>query len=240
MRTSAPMRRLFAVTAVAAALIWPDASTSAAGESAIRVACVGDSITAGVGLRNVQADSYPVQLGKLLGSRYEVRNFGHSGATMVKVSYRPYWDVPEFRAATAFKPNIVIIQLGTNDSDPAIWVAQEQRGNFRADCNAMIDHFLGPETKPLVYLCLPAPIRPGKADDRRRILREEVTGIIQDIVRKRNLPVIDLYEPLEGKPELFPDYFHPNADGAKIIANAVCGAITGRDSRHGPFWAAGK
>lgn len=225
MRTSATKCKLFAVTVAAVALTWTVASPCMADESAIRVACVGDSITAGVGLPNCQADSYPAQLEKLLGKHYEVKNFGHSGATMVKVSYRPYWSLPEFRAATEFEPTIVVIQLGTNDADPTIWVEQEQRRNFRADFNAMIDHFVGLETKPTVYLCLPPPIRPGIADERQRILRDEVTPVVREIGEKRRLPVIDLYGPLEGKAEFLPDYFHPNTEGAKIIAETIYKAI---------------
>jgi acyl-CoA thioesterase I len=227
MGTSTIRGKFLGVTAVAAAVTWAGASLLfAAGESATRVACVGDSITAGAGLRNCQADSYPAQLGKLLGERFEVRNFGHNGATMAKISYRPYWKLQEFRAATEFRPNVVVIQLGTNDADPGIWVEQEQRRNFRADCNAMIDHFAGLETKPVVYLCLPPPIRPGKADQRRQILRDEVTLIVREIAQERELPVIDLYGPLDGKSELLPDYFHPNEAGATIIAETVCKAIT--------------
>ena len=48
-----------------------------------KVACIGDSITYGLGLANRAAESYPVQLQKLLDEsepgKYEVRNFGNSG-----------------------------------------------------------------------------------------------------------------------------------------------------------------
>jgi lysophospholipase L1-like esterase len=42
------------------------------------------------------------------------------------------------------------------------------------------------------------------------------------------LPVIDLYAALSGKPEMFPDKIHPNAAGAKVMAEAVEAAILGR------------
>ena len=50
-------------------------------QGTIRMACVGDSITAGVGAARGQ--SYPAQLGKMLGERWEVRNFGVSGSTLL-------------------------------------------------------------------------------------------------------------------------------------------------------------
>ena len=53
----------------------------------IRVACIGDSITAGVG---AAGGSYPTQLGKRLGSKWEVRNFGVSGSTLLNRGDNPY------------------------------------------------------------------------------------------------------------------------------------------------------
>ena len=43
----------------------------------VHVACIGDSITAGVGAG--RGASYPAKLGKLLGTKWEVRGFGVSG-----------------------------------------------------------------------------------------------------------------------------------------------------------------
>ncbi len=47
----------------------------------IKVACVGDSITAGYGLANPGTQSYPAQLQTILGGGYTVENYGASGAT---------------------------------------------------------------------------------------------------------------------------------------------------------------
>ena len=59
--------------------VLPMFSGTASAEAKIKIACVGDSITAGVGSQNGQ--SYPTQLQALLGSKYEVKNFGYSGST---------------------------------------------------------------------------------------------------------------------------------------------------------------
>ncbi len=50
----------------------------------IAIACVGDSITAGVGSTGGN-NTYPGQLQGLLGSNYVVSNFGDCGSTMVCV-----------------------------------------------------------------------------------------------------------------------------------------------------------
>ncbi|MBQ0024637.1 MAG: hypothetical protein KBT00_02795, partial [Bacteroidales bacterium] len=57
------------------------AGTVSYAEPRVKVACIGDSVTYGYGLENRDNDSYPAQLQKLLGNGYDVRNFGHNGAT---------------------------------------------------------------------------------------------------------------------------------------------------------------
>ena len=48
------------------------------------------------------------------------------------------------------------------------------------------------------------------------------------MARRKGVPVIDLYTALSGKPEMFPDKIHPNAAGARVMAEAVEAAILGR------------
>src|SRR5262245_2052499 len=69
----------------------------------IRVACVGDSITYGFGIKDRDHNSYPAQLGALLGQKWEVRNFGVNGATALTKGTRPYVDQPAYREALAFR-----------------------------------------------------------------------------------------------------------------------------------------
>ena len=52
----------------------------------IKVACLGNSITAGAGISN-EADKYPSQLQNLLGDGYEVRNFGQNSQTVQMRGY---------------------------------------------------------------------------------------------------------------------------------------------------------
>jgi acyl-CoA thioesterase-1 len=68
------------------------------------------------------------------------------------------------------------------------------------------------------------PERWGISDTR---IKDEVIPLTARVGRKLDVPVIDLYEPLSGKPELFPDLIHPNAEGACHIARAVYTALTG-------------
>src|SRR5438270_834071 len=81
----------------------------------IKVACVGDSITQGSGL---QENTYPLQLQRMLGSNYEVRNFGVGGATLLEQGDKPYIQQKLYQDSLAFQPDVVVIMLGTNDSKP--------------------------------------------------------------------------------------------------------------------------
>ena len=47
------------------------------------------------------------------------------------------------------------------------------------------------------------------------------------MAKATGLPLIDLNTPLYSRPDLLADAIHPNAEGAKIIAEAVYGALTG-------------
>ena len=99
---------------------WLDAR-EAPKEDAVRVACLGNSITDGFGIDMASAYGYPAMLQKKLGDGYWVRNFGVSSRTMLNKGDWPYMNEPAWRDALDFKPEIVIIKLGTNDSKPENW-----------------------------------------------------------------------------------------------------------------------
>ena len=82
---------------------------------------IGDSITEGAGLSNPSLESYPAKLHRLLGPGYEARNYGVSGRTLLKKGDFPYWNENAYRQSREWNPDIVVIQLGTNDSKPQNW-----------------------------------------------------------------------------------------------------------------------
>ncbi|MDD5555778.1 MAG: GDSL-type esterase/lipase family protein [bacterium] len=186
----------------------------------IRVACVGDSITYGMGIRDRARNCYPAVLGRLLGGRYEVRNFGVSGATMLAKGVFPYRRQRAFARATDFAPHIVVIMLGTNDAAP--W-NRRHMGEFAADCAAMVEHFRRLPSGPRVFLCLPPPVY---MDGEER--PNEAIPIIRQVAGENGVPLIDVDASLRGRPELFPDGVHPGAAGAEVMAKAVYRAITAR------------
>ena len=188
----------------------------------IRIACVGDSITYGAGIKDRQNFNYPLVLGKSLGKKFDVRNFGVSGATMLKNGDYSYWERPAFKQATDFNPHVVVIKLGTNDTKPQNWKYSEE---YVLDYEAMIDHFSSLPAKPKIWLCSPAPVYQTRWGISEEIVVGGVIPKVRDLATRKGLPIIDIYSVLSNKPEMFPDKIHPNASGAKEMADAVMSAI---------------
>ena len=188
-------------------------------DSVTRIACVGDSITYGAAIRGRANHCYPKVLGDLLGKGYTVHNYGVNGATLLKNGDRPYWKLSAFKQATDFGPNVVILKLGTNDTKPQNW---GKVGNeYEADLRAMVTHFKSLPTKPMIYLCLPVPVYQTRWGINEKTVKGDVIPVIRKVARDENLTVIDLYQALSGKPALFPDKIHPNAAGAKLMAQTI-------------------
>ena len=188
-------------------------------DSVTRIACVGDSITYGAAIRDRANHCYPKVLGDLLGKEYTVRNYGVNGATLLKNGDRPYWKLGAFKQATDFGPNVVILKLGTNDTKPQNWGKAGKE--YEADLRAMVTHFKSLPIKLTIYLCLPAPVYQTRWGINEKTVKEGVIPVIRKVAKDEGLTVIDLYQALSGKPALFPDKIHPNAAGAKLMAQTI-------------------
>ena len=152
------------VIALLAMLAWVGIGARAADGpgSPVRIACIGDSITFGLGIMD-PGGSYPAQLQILMGPGYVVKNFGHSGCTVTRDSFsgwpRGYAKQAEYEDALKFQPDIVICNLGINDvSDFAV----PQHPAFVRDYLEIIAAFRARPTTPRFILWQPlAPLFPG-------------------------------------------------------------------------------
>ncbi|QMU31126.1 GDSL-type esterase/lipase family protein [Adhaeribacter radiodurans] len=185
-------------------------------QSKIKVACVGNSITAGAGVE--AGKNYPDQLQVLLGDTYDVENYGISGRTLLKKGDFPYWKEAKYQEVLQWQPDIVVIKLGTNDSKPQNW---QHKAEFKKDYIAFVKSFKKLPSHPKVYICKPMPayyenfkINPG-------VIKNEILPLIETIAKKTKVKVIDLYTPMLGKDALAPDGIHPNAEGDAVLANEV-------------------
>lgn len=203
--------------------------------NAVHVACIGDSIVYGAFLENRQKNNWPTVLGRWLGSGWEVRNYGISGTTMLKKGNSPYWNQKGYQQALTYKPDIVIISLGANDSKHPTdqhkdavnnW---QYKADFAIDYKEMIASFKAANPSAKIYVCVPAPAFPGNWGINDTTIREEIAPLVRQVAHDTDAKVIDLYTALSGKPELFPDTVHPNAAGARLIAAAVFRALTDKE-----------
>jgi len=229
-----PMKRVFSVavafgiTSVFAGCVSPSRKPALRAddyEGSIRVACVGDSITYGSGVENREVNNYPAVLGKLLGPRFEVRNFGVGGATLLREGDKPYWSLPEFQAISEFEPQAIILELGTNDSKPQNWKHGDE---FGRDLRNMLHHFASLPSRPKIWVCLPVPVYETKWGINEATVSGQIIPAIRQVAGEKNVPTIDLHLALSGRPQFFPDKIHPNAAGTAMMAMTIFTALKGR------------
>ena len=184
----------------------------------VRVACVGDSITYGHGIKDRLHDAYPGVLSTMLGEKYDVRNFGVSGTTTMMGTDMPYMNEQAYKDALAFNPDIVTIKLGTNDSKPYNWDGND---HFKKDLKTLIESFRALPSKPQIWLCLPVPAYGHAWSINDSVIYNGVIPYIREVAQEENLPLIDLNTPFQGKRQYFPDTIHPNEEGEKMIAEII-------------------
>ena len=187
-------------------------------KDAIRVACIGNSITYGARIKNRDRDSYPAVLSRMLGEAYWVKNFGVSARTLLNKGDHPYMNEKAYQDALAFNPNIVVIKLGTNDSKSFNW---KYKADFTKDLQTMVDAFKALPAQPKIYLCYPSKAYQTGDNINDDIISKQIIPMIKKVAKKNNLSVIDLHAAMDGMPQLFPDKIHPNEEGAKVMAKAV-------------------
>ena len=206
---------------------------------AIRVACIGNSITDGHGIDMATQHGYPALLQRKLGKDYWVKNFGVSGRTLLNKGDMPYMNEKAWKDALAFNPDIVVIKLGTNDSKPQNW---QYKDEFKQDLQQMITT-LAPSLaqtakkkgkkaknqspiKPRIILCTPIPAFKTTWNISDDVIVNGIIPIQQEVASQYNLQVVDLHTLFANDGDkMLSDGIHPDGKGAQRLADIIAEAI---------------
>jgi len=208
-------------------------------EGQIKVACIGDSITYGMRVKNRRHNCYPALLQKMLGEGYNVRNFGINNRNAMQVSPYTYSREKLFQQSLEFAPDIVLLMLGTNDSKKGIW---KDRSVWRKDYEKLLDNYQNLAGDPQIYLLTPPALHKVKLKDGSKgfsfemqdTAMEEICDTILETAQKRGIPVIDLHSAtLNCMSVFYKDGVHPNQEGARLIAEQIYTVLTENNNRKG-------
>lgn len=207
----------------------------AAQASPAKVACVGDSITFGSGLKPGEA-RYPQVLATLMGPDFDVRGFGNPGKTAGDYpgqAGRWYGSTREHKQALDFKADIYICNLGINDTgrwwNPELfskgyeallqaWKNANPKARFFA-WGLLGPDYRGPlNKKAFPGNCYPDVRKYAGSDNGSAANRPEAEKLIAAVARKYKVSLFDALHPLSDHPEWYVDGLHPTEQGARRIA----------------------
>jgi hypothetical protein len=166
----------------------------------IRVACIGNSITQG------STETWPHAASVILGSHYNVKNYGVGGTTMLKKGDYPYWSYSQFYEAQDFNPHIIFISLGTNDSKPQNW---QYGSEFYNNYIEFVNTFRQNGRKPQIYVCFPPPAWVDNFGITNSIIRDSIIPLIDSVRRVENVLLINWYQLMDTMSAYSDDGIHP-------------------------------
>ena len=181
------------------------AATALAAPARPRIVILGDSLTAGLGLRREQA--YPSLLQQRLdadGLKYEAVNAGVSGDTSAGGLSRLDW-------ALADEPHVLIVALGGNDALRGVPVDELER-----NLSAIIERAQAKDIS-VVLAGMEAPPNFGSA------YTVAFHNVYPDLAKKYGVPLVPfLLDGVAGVETLNQrDGIHPTAEGARMVADNI-------------------
>jgi acyl-CoA thioesterase-1 len=174
-----------------------------------KVVCLGDSLTAGLGL--VETESYPSLLQKKIDAEelpFEVVNAGVSGDTSAGGLRRLDW-------ALQGDVKVLIVALGGNDALRGLSVAE-----MRANISAIVARA---RDKGVIVMIVGMQAPPNFGQEYTVAFRQ----VFFDVAREYRTPLVPfLLDRVAGQSSLNQaDGIHPNAQGAEIVAQTVWNSL---------------
>ncbi|MAW59760.1 MAG: hypothetical protein CMJ94_02870 [Planctomycetes bacterium] len=219
--------------------VWQDFDAAPAAEAAPaqriwRIACLGDSITAGATLAHPRRLGFPEQLSARLNAevqweQHRVLNCGVGGATLLRQGDRPIHQTEAYQRAMESGFDHLVVLLGTHDT------VQEGRGNWAKanawedDLQTLVNEARRARPQATVWLMGPPPMFPdqaGLSEARRQNLEARAPRIA--VLQQRTRAFAEAtagveYLSLEGvlRRGQTTDGVHPNPFGQEAIAAHV-------------------
>jgi len=183
----------------------------------MKIACVGDSLTFGYGAETID---YPSALQQLLGDGYQVGNFGVNGACIA--GDLPYHSLSVYRTSAEFRPDVVLMMLGSNDAKPDNWNETDFVNGFAE----LIRYYQHLESNPSVYL-LTSPSADKKNDwISCAILTEIIVPMQKRIAEAYNCRLIDLHKATADVPNCYYcDGVHFSDEGYSYLAKVIAESL---------------
>ena len=244
-------RPVLSTLLVASALCGTGAHAKAA--APIKVACIGEHSTHSTEFsatnretQPVGKQEYPAMLQTLLGTGYDVRNFGDCCGSVLQgyavQETHPYvlgsnpGGGPGYQESLAFLPDIVIIgswgrhDWGMDMAAAEVWSV----AGFQQGYDDLLQRYRTLSSHPKIFVSLPIPILNGQGDvPDKGVTTSSMLPIFRAIAAKYDLPTIDLYTPFLNHMDLFKqppgahsEGEHVTDDGLRVIANTVFAAMT--------------
>ncbi len=183
----------------------------------IKIACIGDSLTYGHGSKTT---SYPKAMQQLLGSEYEIRNFGVNGACIS--GDLPYNTLSVYQTSAAFQPDTVVIMLGTNDAKSYNWNETAFRDGFAA----LIAYYQNLGSEPNVYVVTSPRIDSNTDWLDYEVLQNTIVALQKEMAKRYGCAVIDMNAATADAPKpYYNDGVHFTDEGYRFIAETIANAI---------------
>ncbi len=201
------------------------------------VAAVGASITEGAGAGNFYTESYPAQLQKKLGGAYNVVNLGKSGRTVRTDTGKdtddaqtpvPWLENVQFDGFKALKPDIVIINMGTNDSKTSLKPVSTLE-TFKAAYEHLVDELLKVNPEMRVIACTVPTAYSDIYDINNDNIQNIIAPAIRQVAEEKELELVDLCEITKNKSLLFGDGVHPGTEGYAMFAEIFEKVVKGEE-----------
>lgn len=186
------------------------------------VACIGDSITSGFGLKDPASEAYPAVLSTLEGEyAFTTESYAYSMLTVDLESRLSYSKSRVFDKSMKTEADIILVALGTND---AIWSGEQT--DFAEDYEELLNMYINLPGAPRVIAMTPPRLFGLESYSE---LMAEIAEEERTVAGELGLDIIDIYafsESMETE-KYCDENLHMNVVGHRLVAGFIYDELCG-------------